>query len=142
VTFKCEGLEVWQDAVSYVDRIYELVESLPRIEEFNLKSKIVRAATSVALDVAEGSTGQTDSEQARFLGMAIRSLIETVACLQLIRRRDYSIEATKLDDAHEAARVLASRLHAMRRSIDPERRWVRDPAEQYTPTPSDDESRN
>ena len=142
MTFKFEGLEVWQDAVGYVDCIYELVESLPRIEDFYLKSQIVRAATSAALNIAEGSTGQTDSEQARFLGMAIRSLIETVACLQLIRRRNYLIEASKLDDAYEAARVLASRLHAMRRSIDPERRWVREPAEHYTAWLSDDESPN
>ncbi|MGE5376633.1 MAG: four helix bundle protein [Bacteroidota bacterium] len=48
-----------------------------------------RAATSVALNIAEGSQGQSDAEQARFLGMKIRSLIETVACEQVIQRRNY-----------------------------------------------------
>lgn len=78
--YKFENLEVWQLALEYTNMIYALSESLPRFEEYNLKSQITRAATSIALNIAEGSTGQSDPEQARFLGMAIRSLIETV-CL-------------------------------------------------------------
>ena len=78
--FKFENLDVWHLALDYIDRIYDLADQLPRSEDFNLTSQIRRAATSVALNIAEGSTGQTDAEQARFLGMALRSLIETVAC--------------------------------------------------------------
>jgi four helix bundle protein len=85
--YKFEKLEVWQLALDYVDLIYDIAKELPRNEEFNLKSQITRAATSVALNIAEGSTGQTDPEQARFLGMAIRSLIETVACLRILENR-------------------------------------------------------
>ena len=83
---KFEKLEVWQLAVEYVDLCYVIAEQLPRQEEFNLASQLRRAAVSIALNIAEGSTGQTDPEQARFIGMAIRSLVETVACQHLIRR--------------------------------------------------------
>ena len=69
--YKFEKLEVWQLALDYVDLIYDLAKGLPRSEEFNLKSQITRAATSVTLNIAEGSTGQSDAEQARFLGLAI-----------------------------------------------------------------------
>ena len=69
--------------------MYKLTESLPRSEEYNLKPQIIRAATSIALNIAEGSTSQSNAEQGRFLGMAIRSLIETVACLNLIQKRNY-----------------------------------------------------
>jgi len=72
-----------------------VAEVLPRSEDFNLKSQITRAATSVALNIAEGSQGQSDAEQARFLSIAIRSLIETVACQQIIQRRGY-LQETKL----------------------------------------------
>ena len=72
--FKFEKLEVWQRALSYADLTYDIAARLPRDEEYNLKSQVVRAATSVALNIAEGSTGQTNAEQARFLGMAMRSL--------------------------------------------------------------------
>ena len=78
--YKFEQLEVWKLSLEYTDLIYELAGKLPKSEEYNLKSQIVRAATSISLNIAEGSTGQSDAEQARFLGMAIRSLIEIVAC--------------------------------------------------------------
>lgn len=71
--YKFEQLDVWKLSLEYVDTIYLLAEKLPKSEEYNLKSQIVRAATSISLNIAEGSTEQSDAEQARFLGFAIRS---------------------------------------------------------------------
>ena len=51
--YKFEQLEVWQLAMEYIDAIYVLAEKLPRSEDYNLKSQIVRAATSVARNIAE-----------------------------------------------------------------------------------------
>jgi four helix bundle protein len=68
MAYKFERLEVWGLALEYTDMIYGIADQLPRSEEYNLKSQVVRAATSVALNIAEGSTGQSDAEQARFVG--------------------------------------------------------------------------
>jgi four helix bundle protein len=114
--YKFEKLEVYQMALTYTDIIYALVEKLPRIEESNLKSQILRAATSIVLNIAEGSTSQSDTEQRRFLGMAVRSLIETVACQQLIRKRKYAA-AEELEKGYEFSQSLFSKLQAMRRSL-------------------------
>jgi four helix bundle protein len=84
MAFKFEKLEVWEMALNYIDLIYDIAEKLPDNEKFNLTSQITRAATSVALNIAKGSTGQTDPEQNRFLGLALRSLIETIECHRLI----------------------------------------------------------
>ena len=65
--YRFERLEVWKLALDYIDQIYELSANLPRSEDYNLKSQIIRAAISVALNIAEGSQGQSDAEQARFL---------------------------------------------------------------------------
>ena len=62
--FKFEKLDVWQRSLSYLDIIYDIAHKLPRDEEYNLKSQLIRAATSVALNVAEGSTGQMRSRHA------------------------------------------------------------------------------
>jgi four helix bundle protein len=62
MAYKFEQLEVWQLSLEYIDLIYQLSEKLPRSEEYNLKSQIIRAATSISLNIAEGSTGQTDAE--------------------------------------------------------------------------------
>ncbi len=54
MAYKFEKLEVWHLAVEYIDMIYGLAEVLPRNEEYNLRSQIIRAATSIALNIAEG----------------------------------------------------------------------------------------
>jgi four helix bundle protein len=117
VSYKFEQLEVWQLSMDYIDAIYRLTEELPRSEEYNLKSQIIRAATSISLNIAEGSTGQTNAEQARFLGMAIRSLIETVACQHLIRRRKYLSDTALLDQIYENSQTLARKLQSFRKSL-------------------------
>jgi four helix bundle protein len=129
--YKFENLGVWQAAIEYVDEIYLLAEKLPKSEEYNLKSQIVRAATSVALNIAEGSTGQSDAEQARFLGMAIRSLIETVACQHLIRRRKFLTDTKILDEAYAQSNELARQLQAFRKSLKGNSKRIYDESEIY-----------
>lgn len=117
MSFKFEQLDVWKMSLDYTDAIYELAEKLPDDERFNLKSQITRAATSISLNIAEGSTSQSNAEQSRFLGMAIRSLIETVACLRLIARRRYIMNIDCIERIDLKAQDLAKRLHAFRRSL-------------------------
>jgi four helix bundle protein len=104
---------------------------LPKSEDFNLRSQITRAATSIALNIAEGSTGQTDAEQARFLGLAIRSLIETVTCQHIIRRRQYFTDPAPLDLAYARSSQLAMRLQAFRRSLTSRSRIVKEGTADY-----------
>ncbi len=65
---KFQSLIIFQLALDYIDQIYELVTVLPSAEMYNLRSQITRAAISIALNITEGSTGQSDTEQLRFLG--------------------------------------------------------------------------
>ena len=116
--YKFEQLEVYQLALEYVDLVYTLAEKLPRSEDYNLKSQSTRAATSIALNIAEGSTGQSDAEQGRFLAMAIRSLLETVACQHIIQRRGYlEKHDTLLKQLDTAGQKLARKLQAMRKAV-------------------------
>lgn len=117
--YKFEQLDVWKLSLEYIDSIYSLAEKLPKSEEYNLKSQIIRAATSISLNIAEGSTGQSDAEQARFLGFAIRSLIETVACHNIIQRRDYIQDQTLLTKIYEDSQVLARKLQSFRKTVAP-----------------------
>jgi four helix bundle protein len=87
--YKFQKLEVYQLALAYVDTVYNLCQLLPESEKYNLASQLHRASTSIVLNIAEGSTGQTDAEQSRFLGLALRSYLETVACTDLIEHRAY-----------------------------------------------------
>ena len=119
MAYKFERLEVWRMAVEYTDMIYALAEQLPRSEEYNLRSQIVRASTSIALNIAEGSTSQSDAEQARFLGLAIRSLVETVACQHIVSRRRYLEDPEPLRKAYRFSEKLFAKLQAFRTSLVP-----------------------
>jgi four helix bundle protein len=129
IPYKFERLEVWQMALSYNDLIYSLAGQLPKQEEFNLKSQIVRAGTSIALNIAEGSTSQSDPEQNRFLGMALRSLVETVACLRLIERRGYPLDSQLVEEIDAAGGKLFAKLQSFRNTIYP--RQVREITGEY-----------
>lgn len=117
MTFKFEKLEIWKLYLEYTDLIYEILNQLPKSEDFNLKSQIRRASTSIALNTAEGSTGQSNPEQARFLSIAIRSLYETVACLHLIKRHNYYKNSELLVKAYKQAETLARKIQAMRKYL-------------------------
>lgn len=66
--------------------INELVKTFPADERFILYSQTQREADSVALNIAEGSTGRSNAEFKKFLGYSIRSAIEVVSCLYLGKR--------------------------------------------------------
>lgn len=117
MAFKFEKLGVWQLAIAYTDAAYTIAEQLPPNERFGLRDQLTRAANSIALNVAEGSTGQSDEEQSRFLGYALRSLVETVACLHLIRRRGYLADPAPLRATYREAEELFAKLQAFRRTL-------------------------
>jgi four helix bundle protein len=83
MSFKFERLKVWQKSVDLTAEVHELTKSFPKDELFVLSAQIKRAADSVSLNIAEGSTGQSNAEFKKFLGYAIRSDIEVVSCLYL-----------------------------------------------------------
>jgi four helix bundle protein len=90
--FKFEKLIIWQKAMDYGESIHKLTYSFPKDELFNLTSQIRRAVDSIALNISEGSIGQTNPENKKFIGYSIRSLAEVVTCLHKAKRRNYITE--------------------------------------------------
>ncbi len=78
--------------MEYGETIYRLSSQFPKEEMFNLSSQIRRAVDSIALNIAEGSIGQSNPEFKKFMGYAIRSLAEVVTCLYKALRRNYISE--------------------------------------------------
>ena len=99
-----------------MDDVYALSRQLPERERFNLSSQVERAATSIVLNIAEGSTGQSNAEQNRFLGLALRSYLETIACLDLIEHRAY-LSSESLIRLREEGHELFIKLSAFRKSL-------------------------
>lgn len=88
MAFKFEKLLVWQKAIDLTALVHNVSLKFPKEEMYVLTSQIKRAADSVALNIAEGSTGQTNPEFKRFLTFALRSNIEVVSCIYIAQKRN------------------------------------------------------
>ena len=109
MAFKFENLMVWQHSLEFGEKINNIADTFPSKELYNLNSQIRRAADSIGLNIAEGSTGHSDPEQKRFLIFANRSALEVVACLIKAKRRSYIDEKTYLElytDCESLVRML------------------------------------
>lgn len=90
--FKFEKLIIWQKAMDFGESINQLTHRFPQDELYNLSSQMRRAVDSIALNISEGSIGQTNTEFKKFIGYSIRSLAEVVSCLHKAKRREYITE--------------------------------------------------
>jgi four helix bundle protein len=61
---------VWQKAVEYAARVYEVTREFPDDERFGLISQMRRASVSVSSNLAEGSRRTSDRDFARFVEIA------------------------------------------------------------------------
>lgn len=116
MSFKFEKLEIWHLSLALSNEVYSLIKALPDEEKFNLSSQLRRAVTSISLNIAEGSTSQSDPEQLRFLGYAHRSLMEVVACINLMKDKGYILHSTH-NMLYKDCEKLSAKILAMKRAI-------------------------
>ncbi len=116
MAFRFEELRVFQSAAELSNKIDQLTERFPRKEMYSLSSQIKRAADSVVLNIAEGSTGQSKPEFRRFLGIALRSGIEVAACLYLAFTRKYILE-TEYRTFYNDYEILCRMITSLRNSL-------------------------
>jgi four helix bundle protein len=90
--FKFEKLIIWQRAMELGESVNKLSHKFPKDEMYNLSSQIRRAVDSIALNISEGSIGQSNLEFRKFIGYSIRSLAEVITCLHKAKRREYISE--------------------------------------------------
>ena len=86
--FKFEDLKVYQKGLDFVDLAYSVCNDFPKNERYGLSSQFTRAAVSIALNIAEGSS-DTDKQFNRFLQISLDSLNECVVCSTIAQRQNY-----------------------------------------------------
>lgn len=79
--FKFEKLEVWNESIELSGIVSAVTMKFPNTEKFVLTSQMQRAADSISLNIAEGSTSQSNPEFSKFLGYSIRSGSEVIGCI-------------------------------------------------------------
>ena len=99
----------WQKADDLVIEIYKITKDFPRDELYSLVSQMRRSATSVAANIAEGSSRSTTKDYLHFLNIAKSSLTELEYYLHLTNRLGYldEINYERLDKQQdETARLI------------------------------------
>lgn len=113
--FNFEKLNVYQDSIELSLEIYKLTKSFPKNEVFGLTSQLNRAAVSISLNIAEGSSRGT-KEFAHFLTMARGSCYELIPLLKISSELKY-ITHQQNQGLYEKINSLTKRINALKKSV-------------------------
>ncbi|MCR6645689.1 MAG: four helix bundle protein [Terricaulis sp.] len=107
-------LDVWKVAMELARDVYAAARAMPKQEEFRLTSQMLRAAVSIAANIAEGHARATRKDYAHFVSIAKGSTAELETLLLLARDTELLPQTTAapiLDKIERIAKMLA-RLHS------------------------------
>jgi len=114
--FGFEKLEVWQHAIDFSDDVYRVKRMFPSEERFGLISQLRRAAVSIAANLAEGSSRQSNRDFLRFVEISFGSLMECVSHLKIAQRQNMVDDETHRN-LYESCEKLSRMLSGLRNSL-------------------------
>ena len=79
-------LDIWNEGIELVIKIYESVERFPRDERYGLIDQIKRASVSIPSNIAEGAARNSSKEFMQFLYIALGSASELETQLIISKR--------------------------------------------------------
>jgi four helix bundle protein len=115
--FSFEDLDVWQEAVTFAEQCLKMVDTIETgRKHYRLVEQLESAATSPALNIAEGKGRFSKKEFVQFLYIARGSLFETVTLFEIFRRR-FWIKDEEFTNIKISAIQLGKRISALINSI-------------------------
>lgn len=84
-----QKLNIYNVSRSFVLECYRLTKILPSDEKFGMISQVRRAALSVHLNIAEGSSRKSEAERKRYYEISRGSIIEIDAALDVATDLEY-----------------------------------------------------
>ena len=94
--FNFEELKVYQKALEFIDLVYSITKKFPKEEEYRITSQFIRAAHSIALNIADGSGG-TKAEFKNYLRISKRSTRECIVCITITFRQNFIPKEIEID---------------------------------------------
>jgi four helix bundle protein len=90
--FSFEKLDVWQNSREFVLTIYKLTNNFPSSEIYGITSQIKRSSSSIATNIAEATSRNTNKDKAHFLSISYSSATETLNHLIISKDLNYIAE--------------------------------------------------
>jgi len=118
--FDFEKLDVYKVTLDFVVSADGVAQNLPRGRRY-LKDQLLRAANSIAANIAEGVGEYSVAEKARFYRIAKRSAVECASHLLVIERLALVRDDVLLNQGRERLLRIVAMLTALARSV-PEKR--------------------
>ncbi|MFA7237574.1 MAG: four helix bundle protein [Phycisphaeraceae bacterium] len=109
-------LTVWQKALDYADRTYDVIGRFPSCEQYRLGSRLIRSSTSVVSNIAAGHARNGTREYLHHLSISLGSLAESETQLTLAPRRTF-IDQTCYDSMMSQADEISRMLHKLQRTL-------------------------
>jgi four helix bundle protein len=116
MAFDHEKLDVYQVAVEFVGRANDIIERLPRGRGY-LGDQLQRAASSIVLNIAEGTGRFAPADKAAFYTRARASATECAAVLDLCRKLNLVTDINTLKAMLERISQMLTKLIKSRRRI-------------------------
>ncbi len=115
--FSFQKLKVWQKAILFAEKVIRTIDTLqtPR-KHYRLIEQLESAATSVAMNIAEGKGRQTTKEFIQFLFIARGSLFEVITLLIIFQRLNW-IKNEAVVDFQKMAEEIAKMINALIKSM-------------------------
>lgn len=82
IQLKHKSLDIYKAARDLTKEVYRISMLLPSEEKFNMVPQMRRAALSVKLNLAEGSTRKSEIERKRYFEISRGSVVEIDAVLE------------------------------------------------------------
>lgn len=116
MSFRFRKFPIYKEIRNFIKNIYQLAGNLPKQEQYGLISQIKRAATSILLNLAEGSMKKSDAEFNRFLLISVSSVSEIVAILDICLDQKYIKPSTHKKYVLQCE-AIAKQLYGFSRSL-------------------------
>jgi four helix bundle protein len=91
-----KDLNVWQNSIDFVTKIYNISKDFPKEEMFGLQSQIRRAAISIPSNISEGASRNSKKEFIQFLYIALGSASEMETQIIIANKIGYIIDVDPL----------------------------------------------
>jgi len=98
--FGFEKLEVYQKTLDFIGKIIDVCKILPPEVRYTIGSNLIRAAVSIANNIAEGSGRRGKGKKKQSFNISQGSCFECIPMITVLLKKKY-ISQTEFDELYE-----------------------------------------
>jgi len=117
-----KGLKIWRKGFEISRNAYAFVKNFPKEEKYGLASQITRAAVSIPVNIAEGTSRKSNRDFCRYLEISLGSSFELETEIMLAMDLSYGsqeIGNKLLIEILEEQKMLSSYALRLKEDINP-----------------------